>query len=70
MNLAHCQSLVRELERTPSHVPAYYGELERAILWLMDATFESQDTHEKVLMATTEMRGRLLLERWKAEGRN
>ena len=70
MNLAHCQSLVRELERQPSRVPAYYGDLEKAILWLMDATFASEDKHERVLMAATEMRGRLLLERWKRQDRN
>ncbi len=70
MNLAHCQSLVRELELSPSRVPAYYGDLERAILWLMDATFESEDKHERVLMAATEMRARLVLGRWKRQDSN
>ena len=70
MNLAYCQSLVRELERSPSRVPAYYGDLERAIRWLMDETFKSEDTHETVLLAATEMRARLVLERWKGQDRN
>lgn len=70
VNVAYCQSLVRELERSPSRVPAYYGDLEKAILWLMDATFESEDKDERVLMAATEMRARLVLERWKGHDVN
>ncbi len=59
MNLSRCQALVAELERDPERVPAYYGELESAILWLMDLTFESKDPHEKTRLAATEMRARL-----------
>ncbi len=68
MNLACCQSLVRELERYPSRAQAYYGDLEAAIAWLMDATFEATDPNEKAPLAAVELRARLLLERFRKRG--
>ena len=35
--------MVAELERDPERVPAYYGELESAIRWLMDTTYLESD---------------------------
>ena len=57
--------LVRTLEADPSRVPAFYIDLEAAIEWLMDTTFETKDQDEKVRLAATEMRARLVLERFK-----
>ena len=70
MDLASCQPLVGDLEADPSRVPAYYGELEAAILWLMDTTFESMDPAEKARLATTEMRARLVLKRFGKQDTN
>ncbi len=61
MNLDRCQHLVAELEHDPEQVPAFYGELESAILWLMDTTFESKDPDEKSRLAATEIRARLVV---------
>ena len=58
-------TLVRALEADPSRVPAFYTDLEAAIRWLMDTTFETTDQDEKVRLAATEMRARLVLERFK-----
>ena len=50
-------------ERRP-HVPAHYGQLEWAIRWLMVTMFESENPAEKTRLAATEMRARLVLERY------
>ncbi len=66
MNFTRCQRLVAELEHDPEQVPAFYGELESAIKWLTGTTFESENPAEKTRLAVTEMRARLVLERyWK-----
>ncbi len=70
VNLACCQSLVRELERYPTRVQAYYGDLEAAIAWLMDVTFKATDPNEKRRLAATELRARLLLERFRKRDAN
>ena len=70
MNASSCQSLVAELERDPEQVPAYHGNLESALKWLMDATFKSTDPKEKTYLASIEMRARLVLERWRKGHRN
>ena len=67
MNLTHCKQLVSGLEADPQRLPAFYCEVERAITWLMDATFESKDKGEKQRLAMTEMRLRLVLDRFKKE---
>ncbi len=59
MNLDRCKTLIADLEHNPEQLPAYYGELESAIRWLMDTTFESKDPQEKTRLAATEMRARL-----------
>ncbi len=70
MDLNRCQHLVAELEHDPEQVPAFYGELESAIRWLMDTTFESKDPAEKSRLAATEMRARLVLERFRKGNAN
>lgn len=65
MDLFQTESLVRDLEHAPSQVQAYYAELERAISWLMDRTFESDCPDEKVRLAAIELRARGVLECWK-----
>jgi hypothetical protein len=65
MDLACCKTLIADLEHDPKQLPAFYGELESAILWLMDTTFESTDPAEKSRLAATEMRVRLVLERYR-----
>ncbi len=70
MNLDRCQRLVAELEHDPQQLPAFYIELESAILWLMDTTFESEDPDEKSRLAATEMRARLVLERFRKGNAN
>jgi len=52
-DLSNVASLIGSLERDPEHVQTYYGELEAAIRWLMDATFESKDPNEKAGWAAT-----------------
>ncbi len=54
MNFTRCQHLVAELEHDPEQVPAFSGELESAILWLMGKTFESKDPQEKTRLAATD----------------
>ncbi len=61
MDLTRCQHFVAELEHDPEQLPACYSELESAILWLMDTTFESEDPQEKSRLAATEMRARLVV---------
>ena len=46
MDRPTCTSLVRSLQADPSRVPAFYTDLEAAILWLMDTTFETTDQDE------------------------
>ena len=70
MDLSCCQQLISELEVDPSRVPTYYGELEAAILWLMDITFSSTDPQEKARLAATEMRARLVLKRFGKQDTN
>ena len=65
VNLAYAESLIRELEAHPDRVPAYYSDLEAAIAWLMDTTFEATDPKHKARVAGVEMRARLVLERHK-----
>ena len=65
MNLAFCESLVRELERYPTHVPAYYSELEAAIKWLVDTRYKEANLDKKIRMAATAMRARFVLERFR-----
>ncbi len=61
MNLDRCKTLIAELEHDPEQVPAFYSELESAILWLMDTTFESTDPADKTRLAATAMRARLVV---------
>lgn len=70
MDRSTCVSLVRTLEDDPSRVPAYFSALEEAIRWLMDATFESTDPDAKVRLAFTEMRARLVWERFRKMNAN
>ena len=70
LNLAYCESIVRELEARPRRLPAFYSELESAVEWLMDRTFEATDAEGKVRLAAVEMRTRLVLERFKESGVN
>ena len=70
MNLDCCKTLIAELEHDLERLPAYYGELESAIRWLMDTTFESKDPAEKTRLAATEMRARLVLERYRKGNAN
>lgn len=63
MNLAHAESLIRDLKQDLSRVQAYYGELERGISSLMDRTFKSDSPDEKVRLAALELRVRGVLER-------
>ena len=70
VNLAYCESLLRELERNPKRVPAYHTELVSAIEWLMDNTHLEADPDKKPRMAATEMRARLVLKRWKSSDVN
>ena len=70
MNLAHGESLVRELELYPKRVPAYYAELESAIKWLMDNTYKEADADRKTRMAATELRVRLVLKRYRGTDAN
>ena len=70
MDRSTCVSLVRTLEDDPSRVPAYFAALEEAIRWLMDATFASNDPDEKAGLAFTEMRARLVWERYRKMNAN
>ena len=70
MDRPTCVNLVRTLEADPSRVPAFYTDLEAAIRWLMDTTFETADQDEKVRLAATEMRARLVLERFRKANLN
>lgn len=70
MDASRCQALVAGLEIDPNLVPAYYGEHEASIAWLMQRTFDSKDSAEKTRLAAVEMRARLVLERWKKQNRN
>ena len=70
MNLSRCQALVANLERDPQRLPAFHGELEAAVTWLMDRTFEETNPDEKVRLAATEMRARLVLERYRKGNAN
>ena len=62
MNLARCQQLAQALESNPDQLPASYLEVEQAIYWLMDTTFESTDNGEKQRLAAVEMRLRMALD--------
>ena len=70
MNLDRCKTLIAELEHNLEQLPAFYGELESAIRWLMDTTFESENPAEKTRLAATEMRARLVLERYRKGNAN
>ena len=70
MNLDRCKTLIAGLEHNPEQLPAFYGELESTIRWLMDTTFESEDPAEKTRLAATEMRARLVLERYRKGNAN
>ena len=65
MDRPTCTSLVRTLEADPSRIPAFFTDLEAAMRWLMDTTFESEDAVEKTRLAVTEMRARLVPERYR-----
>ena len=65
MNLVRCQQLAQVLESDTNQLPAFYVEVEQAIHWLMDATFESTDKVEKQSLAATEMRLRLALDEFR-----
>lgn len=65
VNLAYCESVVRELERDPKRVPAYHGELESAIKWLMHNTYLEASPDKKTRMAATELRARMVLKRYR-----
>ena len=70
MNLTRCQALIRMLEADPAKVPAYFVYLESAIKWLMDTVLESKDPDEKAKLAATEVRRRLVLERYRKQNAN
>ena len=70
MDLSRCQALIANLERHPQRLPAYHGELEAAINWLMDRTFESTDPAEKTRLAALELRARGVLERFRKANMN
>ena len=70
MDPCGCQALVAELEHDPERVPAYYGELESAIRWLMDTTYLEPDAAKRTRMAAVEMRARLVLERFRKQNVN
>ena len=70
VDLARCQALIDMLEADPAKVPAYLVYLESAILWLKDTTFESEDPDEKARLAATEIRGRLVLEKFRKQNAN
>ena len=40
-------ALIADLERDPRRLPVYHGELEAAVSWLMDRTFEGTDPLRK-----------------------
>ena len=69
-DLPQCQALVADLERDPQRLPAYHGELEAAVTWLMDRTFESTDPAEKTWLASLELRARGVLERFRKANAN
>ena len=62
MNLARCRELSSVLEAEPDRLPAFYSEVEEAIRWLMDETFATKANDERVRLAATEMRLRLVLD--------
>lgn len=68
--MSRAAKLIESLERDPEYVEAYHGDLEAAIRWLMDATFEATDPNEKARLAATEMRAWLVLERFREQGAN
>ena len=70
MDRSACVNLVRTLEADPSRVPAYFAALEDAIRWLMDTTPKTTDQDEKVRLAATEMRARLVWERYRKMNAN
>lgn len=70
MDLSRVVELIKNLERDPEHVQAYYDDLEAAIRWMMDTTFEATDLIEKARLAATEMRARLVLEAFRKQGTN
>ncbi|UCC29793.1 MAG: hypothetical protein JSU86_16505 [Phycisphaerales bacterium] len=70
MDLSRAAKLIKSLERDPEHVQTYYGDLDAAIRWLMDTTFEATDAKEKARLAATEMRARLVLEAFRKRGTN
>ena len=70
MDLSRVAKLIKSLERDPERVQTYYGDLEAAIRWLMDTTFEATDPNEKARLAATEMRARLVLEAFRKRGTN
>ena len=47
MNLTRCQQLAQAVESDTDQLPVFYNEVEQAIHWLMDTTFESTDKGEK-----------------------
>ena len=63
LNLAYCESIVREVERYPTRLPAAYSELEAALRWLTDATRKSENPAEKMRLAAAKTRVRLALKR-------
>ena len=65
LNLAYCESIVREVEERPTRLPAFYVELEAALRWLTDATRKSENPAEKMRLAATKTRVRLVLERFR-----
>ena len=65
MDFSRWQALIADLERDPRRLPAYHGELEAAVTWLMDRTFESTDPAEKTRLAALELRARGVLERFR-----
>ena len=70
MNFSQCQALIADLERDPRRLPVYHGELEAAVSWLMDCTFESTDPAEKTRLAALELRARGVLERFRKANMN
>ena len=70
VSLSDAKSLIADLERHPRRIELFSADLEAAIRWLMDTTFESNDADEKARLAFTEMRARLVWERYRKVNAN
>ena len=65
LNIKDAVAFVSNLEQNLGPESAHRRSLEGLIAELMEETFRSNDPSEKALLASVEMRARLILERWK-----